>query len=151
MATESVECPSPRQQSAQSTSAPCNSSTLTGRGVAFRPGRPGREGIGPRRRRRATLWRNFPGIERRGLRGGQSRGRLPVVWLHRLANCFGPRLHPIQRHSSRAVAVLILLVDVPRAWLPKNRKGLWYSIHDVSPDRIRRVLGFVDLAGACAA
>jgi hypothetical protein len=51
----------------------------------------------------------------------------------------------------RAEAVLILLVDVPRAWLRKNRKGLWYSTRDVPPDRIRRVLSFVELAGASAA
>jgi hypothetical protein len=46
---------------------------------------------------------------------------------------------------------LILLVDVPRAWLRKNRKGLWYCTQDVPPDRLRRVLSFAELAGASAA
>jgi hypothetical protein len=40
---------------------------------------------------------------------------------------------------------------MPRAWLRKNCKGLWYCNHDIPPDRIRRVLSFAELAGACAA
>jgi hypothetical protein len=51
---------------------------------------------------------------------------LPVVWLHTPGKSFWAALHTIQRHGGRAEAVLILLVDVPRAWLRKNRKGLWY-------------------------
>jgi hypothetical protein len=46
---------------------------------------------------------------------------------------------------------LILQVDVPWAWLRKNRKGLWYSVRDIPADHIRRVLSFAELAGACAA
>jgi hypothetical protein len=48
-------------------------------------------------------------------------------------------------------AVLTLLVDVPRAWLRRNRAGLWYSVRDLPPDRSRRVLRFAALAGASAA
>jgi hypothetical protein len=55
-------------------------------------------------------------------------------------------LHTIQRHGGRAEAVVILLVDVPPAWLRKNRKGLRYSVRDVPADRIRRVLSFAELA-----
>ena len=46
---------------------------------------------------------------------------------------------------------MVLLVDVPRAWPQKSRKGLWYSVHDIPADRIRRVLSFAELAGASAA
>ena len=101
--------------------------------------------------RHATLLRNLPGIERRGLLCCKSQGRLPVVWLHTPAKSFWATLHTLRRHGGRAEAVLILLVDVPRAWLRKNRKGLWYSIRDIAPDRIRRVLSFAELAGASAA
>jgi hypothetical protein len=101
--------------------------------------------------RHATLLRNLPGIERRGLLCGKSQGRLPVVWLHTAAMSFWATLHTIQRHGGRAEAVLILLVDVPRAWLRKNRKGLWYSVEDIPLNRIRRVLSFAELAGASAA
>ncbi len=101
--------------------------------------------------RHATLVRNLPGIERSGLLCRKSNGRLPVVWLHTPARSAWATLHTIRRHGGRAEAVLILLVDVPRAWLRKSRKGLWYSTRDVPADRIRRVLSFAELAGACAA
>jgi hypothetical protein len=101
--------------------------------------------------RHATLIRNVPGIERRGLLCGKSQGKKPVVWLHTPAKSPWAILHTLRRHGGRAEAVVILLVDVPRAWLRKSRKGLWYSTRDVPADRIRRVLSFAELAGACAA
>ena len=101
--------------------------------------------------RHATLIRNLPGIERRGLLCSKSQGRLPVVWLHSPAKSFWATLHTIRRHGGRAEAVVILLVDVPRAWLRRNRKGLWYSVKDIPADRIRRVLTFGEMAGASAA
>ena len=101
--------------------------------------------------RHATPRKNLPGIKRAGLLTAKSRGRLPVVWLHTPAKSFWATLHTIKRHGGRAEAVLILLVYMPRAWLRKNRKGLWYCTHDIPPDRIRRVLSFAELAGACAA
>ena len=101
--------------------------------------------------RHATLIRNLPGIERRGLLCGKSRGKRPVVWLHTPAKSFWAALHTVRRHGGRVEAVVILLVDVPRAWLRKSRKGLWYSVHDIPVDRIRRVLSFAELAGAAAA
>jgi hypothetical protein len=101
--------------------------------------------------RHATLIRNLPGIERRGLLCSKSQGRRPVVWLHSAGKSFWATLHTIRRHGGRAEAVVILLVDVPRAWLRKSRKGLWYSVRDVPEDCIRRVLSFAELAGASAA
>jgi hypothetical protein len=101
--------------------------------------------------RHATLIRNLPGIERRGLLCSKSKGRRPVVWLHTPAKSFWATLHTLRRHGGRAEAVIILLVDVPRAWLRRNRKGLWYSVCDIPADRIRRVLSFAELAGASAA
>ncbi len=101
--------------------------------------------------RHATLIRNLPGIERRGLLCSKSRGRRPVVWLHSPAKSFWAALHTVRRHGGRVEAVVVPLVDVPRAWLRKSRKGLWYSVRDIPADRIRRVLSFAELAGACAA
>jgi hypothetical protein len=101
--------------------------------------------------RHATLIRNLPAIERRGLLCSKSKGRRPFVWLHSPAKSFWAALHTVRRHGGRAEAVVILLVDVPRAWLRRNRKGLWYSFHDIPADRIRRVLSFAELAGASAA
>jgi hypothetical protein len=43
--------------------------------------------------RHATLIRNLPGIERRGLLCCKSQGRLPVVWLHTPAKSFWATRH----------------------------------------------------------
>jgi hypothetical protein len=45
----------------------------------------------------------------------------------------------------------VLEIDVPRSWLRKSRAGLWYSVRDVPPERIKRVLCFGELAGTSAA
>jgi hypothetical protein len=87
----------------------------------------------------------------RGRLCSTSKGRLPVVWLHTPAKSFWATLHTLRRHGGRAEAVIILLVDVPRHWLRKIRKGLCYSARDIPPDRTRRVLSFAELAGASAA
>jgi len=41
---------------------------------------------------------------------------------------------------------VILEVEVPRSWLRRSRKGLWYCMRDIPATRIRRLFGFVELA-----
>jgi hypothetical protein len=60
-------------------------------------------------------------------------------------------LHVIRRHGGRVESTVVLEIDVPRSWLRKSRKGLWYSARDIPARRIRRVLSFGELAGASAA
>ena len=43
---------------------------------------------------------------------------------------------------------MVLEVDVPRGWLRRNRKRLWYSTEDVPPGRIRRVIDFAEVAAS---
>jgi hypothetical protein len=45
---------------------------------------------------------------------------------------------------------VVLEIGVPRSWLRRNRKGLWYSPRNIPPGRIRRVLTFQELAGPSA-
>jgi len=54
-------------------------------------------------------------------------------------------MHLAWRHGARIEAVITLEVDVPRSWLLHFRKGLWYCTRDIPPERIRRLLGFVEL------
>jgi hypothetical protein len=101
--------------------------------------------------RHATLARHINAILQRGLLCSKSKGRLPVVWLHAAAKSYWAALHTVKRHGGRVEAVVVLLMDVPRAWLRKSRKGLWYSVRDLPAGRIRRVLSFAELAGKPAA
>jgi len=57
-------------------------------------------------------------------------------------------MHVAWRHWARIEAVLTLEVDVPRSWLRRSRKGLWYCTRNIRADRIRRLFGFVELARA---
>jgi hypothetical protein len=78
------------------------------------------------------------------------RGRLPAVWLHAPARSAWAALHVVRRHGGRVENVVILEIDVPRSWLRRNRKGIWYTRRDVPPGRFRRVIDFIEVAGPAA-
>jgi hypothetical protein len=98
--------------------------------------------------RHATLRRNLASIQRGGLLCSMSRGKLPVVWLHSASKSSWATLHTVKRHGGRVEGVVILEVEVPRSWLRRNRKRLWYCPRDIPPDRFRRLIAFAELAGA---
>ena len=102
------------------------------------------------RLRHATLRRNGPGIGRAGLLASRSKGRLAVVWLHAPGKTAWAALHTVIRHGGRIEGVIVLELDVPRRWLRRSRRGLWYTPRDVPPDRIKRVIDFGDLAASPA-
>src|SRR6266508_3224746 len=85
--------------------------------------------------RHATLRRNIPSIEKNGLLCAKSLGKLKVVWLHALGKTAWALLHTVRRHGGRIEDVVVLEVDVPRGWLRKSRRGLWYSVNDVPAER----------------
>jgi hypothetical protein len=100
--------------------------------------------------RHATPIRNLRGIERAGLLCSKSQGRLPVVWLHAPSKSSWAVLHVVKRHGGRVQDVVIIEVEVPRRWLRRNRRKLWYCPRDVPPSRFRRVIGFGEIAGPSA-
>jgi hypothetical protein len=55
-------------------------------------------------------------------------------------------LHTVKRQGGRIEAVAIVAANVPRRWLRKNRRGLWYCPRDIPPHRFRRMVSFADLA-----
>jgi hypothetical protein len=59
-------------------------------------------------------------------------------------------LHTVRRHGGRVEGVIVLELDVPRRWLRRNRRGLWYTPRDVPPGRIKRVIDFGELAASPA-
>jgi hypothetical protein len=97
--------------------------------------------------RHATLLRNVPNIQRKGLLCSKSQGRLSVVWLHAASKSAWATLHTIKRHGGKVEGVAILEADVPRGWLRRSRKGLWYCPRDIPPERFGRLITFTELAG----
>jgi hypothetical protein len=76
----------------------------------------------------------------------KSQGKLPVVWLGSAAKSLWAAAHVVRRHGGRIEAVVILEIDVPRSWLRRSKRGLWYCPRDVPPERIRGVLTFGELS-----
>src|SRR5438046_2725839 len=85
--------------------------------------------------RHATPARNLPSIQRDGLLMSKSQGRLAVVWLHAASKTPWATLHTVKRHGGRVEGVAVIEANVPRSWLRRNRRGLWYSVRDVPPER----------------
>ena len=97
--------------------------------------------------RHATPRKNPISIKRAGLRTAKSQGRMPAVWLHSPARSAWATLHVVKRHGGRVENTVILELDVPRPWLRRSRKGIWYTRRDVPPARFRRVIDFIEVAG----
>jgi hypothetical protein len=98
--------------------------------------------------RHATLARNLPGIIQAGLLTSKSQGKLPVVWVSCRAKTAWAARHTVRRHGGRVEGVVILEIDVPRHWLRRSKRGLWYCPRDLPPERIRGVVTFAALAGS---
>ena len=96
--------------------------------------------------RHATLARNLPGIIKAGLLTSKSRGKLPAVWLHSPSCPAWARWHTVRRHGGRIEHVVIIEVDLPRRWLRRSKKGLWYCPRDIPPGRILGAVTFAALA-----
>ncbi len=96
--------------------------------------------------RHATLSRNLSGIRRGGLLSSKSQGKRPVVWLHSPGKTEWAALHTVRRHGGRVESVVVLEIAVPRRWLRRSKRGLWYCPRDIPPERIRRLLTFAALA-----
>lgn len=96
--------------------------------------------------RHATPRKNLASCLSRGLLCGRSLGRLPVVWLHSPQHTGWALAHTVYRHGGRIESVVVLEVEVPRAWLRRNRRGLWYCVWDIPPSRITSVREFGEVA-----
>jgi hypothetical protein len=101
--------------------------------------------------RHATPARNLNSILRRGLLVAKSAGRLAAVWVCSPSKTLWAAAHVVRRHGGRIESTVVLECEVPRSWLRRSRKCLWFSIRDIPADRIRKVLSFGELAGASAA
>jgi hypothetical protein len=98
--------------------------------------------------RHATPRANLAGIRQHGLLANKSKGKLKAVWLHSAHKSGWAYLHVAVRHGADLHQVVLLEVDVPRAWLRRNRRGLWFVKpgRDVPPERIKRLIELAEVA-----
>lgn len=93
-----------------------------------------------------TFRANVASILRLGLLVSKSQGRRKAVWLCATAKTLWAVAHVVQRHGRKAENVVVLEASVPRSWLRRSKRGLWYTPHDVPPERLRGVLTFAAVA-----
>jgi hypothetical protein len=98
--------------------------------------------------RHATPVRNLRSVLRLGLLCSYSRGKLPVVWLHCPAKTYWAMVHTVERHHGRIEQVVIIEVKVPRKWLRRSRRGLWYCTRDIPPQCFGRAWRFAELSAS---
>jgi hypothetical protein len=94
------------------------------------------------RLRHATLKPNLPSIDKHGLLCSKSEGKKKVVWLHIASRSAWAAVHTVRRHGNRIENVVVIEVEVPRSWLRRSKKGLWYCKRDIPPERFRGRIGF---------
>jgi hypothetical protein len=98
--------------------------------------------------RHATPKRNLESIQKTGLLCSKSLGKLAVCWLHAATKTAWAALHTVKRHGGRVEDVVVLQVDVPRRWLRRSKRGLWYCPRDIPPGRLRGLIRFAELAAS---
>jgi len=98
--------------------------------------------------RHATPKRNLPSIQQTGLLTSKSKGKLAVVWLHSPAKSAWAVVHTVRRHGGRVEQVVVIELTVPRSWLRRSKRGLWYCPKDVPPGRFRTTIQFAELAAS---
>jgi hypothetical protein len=86
--------------------------------------------------RHATPLRNVKSILRSGLLPALARGRLKAVWLHTPSRTAWAVPHVANRHHVQEEQVAVLTVEVPRPWLRKRARGVWYCGRVISPEWI---------------
>jgi hypothetical protein len=98
--------------------------------------------------RHATLRKNLPGIHRRGLLSSKSKGKLKAVWLHALTKTAWAMLHTVKRHGGRVEDVIVFELNVPRRWLRRSKRGLWYCPRNIPAARLGQVIDFAEMAAS---
>jgi hypothetical protein len=65
----------------------------------------------------------------------------PTVWLHSPHKTAWGILHMFKRHQATLADVVIVDVNVPRAWVERtSAKGLWITTHIIPPARIVNII-----------
>ena len=87
--------------------------------------------------RHATLRQHLPRILAVGLDSAHARDTPPRVWLHTPGRTPWAVVHVVRRHGVARTDVILLDVQVPRAWLRQAERGLWTCDRVIAPARLR--------------
>jgi hypothetical protein len=101
--------------------------------------------------RHATLECNLISILTDGILISKSRGRYRACWLHSPERSEWAALHTVSRHGGRIEDVLIIEVEVPKAWLRRHggrTDGCWRCIRDLKVKCFTKIIGFEQLAAS---
>jgi hypothetical protein len=101
--------------------------------------------------RHATPQRNLLSILGGGLLTSKARGRYKAVWLHEPARSQWAALHTVARHGGQVEDVVIIEVEVPKAWLKRHggaAAGVWRCTRDIKVRWFRRIIDFEELAAS---
>jgi hypothetical protein len=98
----------------------------------------------------ATPRRNYVSVFCRGLLTAMSQGALKAVWLCEPGRRHWACMHTVRRHGGKIEDVIVVRVEVPRAWLKRhgNHKGLWRCVCDVPTTCFRSIDGFRELSAS---
>lgn len=83
----------------------------------------------------ATPAENLPSILRRGLLKARSKGRLKAVWAVPAAGIPWACMHVAWKHGVPITDVVVIEMDVPKSWLRRSQRNLYWMPCDVSPER----------------
>jgi hypothetical protein len=94
--------------------------------------------------RHATPRRNLDSIGLFGLDPACARSAsLKAVWLHKPSRTSWAIPHVAARHAAPVAEVVVLTVRVPRAWLVRTKRGLWFCRRLIPADRIVSINPFL--------
>jgi len=82
-----------------------------------------------------TLRTWLESISSRGLLTCYATGARDAVWFATPANVYWAVHHVSLKRRTNVKDVVVIEVDVPRSWLTKHKRGIWYSRRDVPPSR----------------
>jgi hypothetical protein len=79
----------------------------------------------------ATPSENLPSILKSGLLCSKSKGALKAVWAVQRQGIAWACMHVAFRHSVPITDVVVLAIDVPKVWLRRSQKNLYYIPRDI--------------------
>lgn len=86
-----------------------------------------------------TLARMLPSIRRRGLLASKARMKRKAVWVHTSNRTTWACDHMLSKGMGPLDKLVDITVNVPRSWLTRHAKGIWYVNRDIPPGRIVKV------------